>query len=53
MRVSFITRLLREQPDTEKYCKGNFAPIKNWLNEKIHRQGRLYTPQELGSARYW
>lgn len=44
----FYQTLLREQPDTERnIAKGNFAPIKNWLNEKIHSQGRLYSPQEL------
>ena len=44
----FYNTLLREQPDTEKHISnGHFAPIKQWLNEKIHRQGRLYTPQEL------
>lgn len=44
----FYKALLREQPDTEdQIAAGNFAPIKAWLNEKIHRQGRLYTPQEL------
>ncbi|SEQ16840.1 carboxypeptidase Taq [Nitrosomonas ureae] len=44
----FYTALLNEQPDTEmNIATGNFAPIKDWLNEKIHRQGRLYTPQEL------
>ncbi|MBL0010996.1 MAG: carboxypeptidase M32 [Nitrosomonas sp.] len=44
----FYQTLLSEQSDTERnIAKGNFAPIKNWLNEKIHRQGRLYSPQEL------
>ena len=44
----FYQTLLREQSDTERnIAKGNFAPIKNWLNEKIHRQGRLYSPQGL------
>ncbi len=44
----FYKTLLSEQPDTEKHIsEGNFTPIKQWLNEKIHRQGRLYTPQEL------
>jgi carboxypeptidase Taq len=44
----FYQTLLSEQPDTESnIAKGNFAPIKDWLNEKIHRPGRLYTPQEL------
>jgi carboxypeptidase Taq len=44
----FYNTLLREQPVTEQnIATGNFAPIKNWLNEKIHRQGKLYTPQQL------
>ncbi|PTQ86647.1 carboxypeptidase M32 [Nitrosomonas ureae] len=44
----FYTVLLSEQPETEmNIATGNFVPIKRWLNEKIHRQGRLYTPQEL------
>ena len=44
----FYKTLLSEQPDTERnISEGKFAPIKNWLNEKIHSQGRLYTPQEL------
>lgn len=44
----FYTVLLSEQPEMEmNIATGNFAPIKRWLNEKIHRQGRLYTPQEL------
>lgn len=44
----FYTALLSEQPETEmNIAAGNFASIKDWLNEKIHRQGRLHTPQEL------
>lgn len=44
----FYNTLLSEQPDTERnISKGNFAPVKNWLNEKIHSQGRLYAPQEI------
>ncbi len=44
----FYRTLLSEQPDTAKNIEsGNFAPIKQWLNEKIHSQGTLYTPQEL------
>lgn len=35
-------------PDAKSnIATGNFAPIKKWLNENIHSQGRLYTPQEL------
>ncbi len=44
----FYNTMIRELPDTEKnIAAGNFAPIKNWLNKKIHRQGKLYTPAEL------
>jgi len=44
----FYNTMCRELPDTEEnIAKGNFVPIKNWLNEKIHRQGKLYTPAEL------
>ncbi|GJL75473.1 carboxypeptidase M32 [Nitrosomonas sp.] len=44
----FFMTMQKEVPDTEKNIQaGNFIPIKNWLNEKIHSQGRLYTPQEL------
>ncbi len=44
----FYKTLLREQTGTEKQiAEGNFFPIRTWLNEKIHRQGRLHTPQEL------
>ncbi|MDH5479650.1 MAG: carboxypeptidase M32, partial [Nitrosomonas sp.] len=44
----FYRTMCNELPDTEKNIEiGNFAPIKQWLNEKIHSQGRLYTPQEL------
>jgi carboxypeptidase Taq len=35
-------------PDTENnIAAGRFAPIRDWLNSNIHRQGKLYTPQEL------
>ena len=44
----FYRTLLSEQPDTEQYiATGNFGPIRQWLNQKIHSQGRLLTPQEL------
>lgn len=44
----FYRTMLKELPSTEKNIEtGNFMPIKAWLNEKIHSQGRLYTPQEL------
>lgn len=44
----FFKTLLSEQPDTEdQIAAGNFRSIKAWLNDKIHRQGRLFSPQEL------
>ncbi|MDP1951551.1 MAG: carboxypeptidase M32 [Nitrosomonas sp.] len=44
----FYKTMVNELPNTEKNIEaGNFFPAKNWLNEKIHSQGRLYTPQEL------
>lgn len=44
----FYQALLNEQPDTERnVAAGYFTPIKHWLNEKIHRHGKLYSPQEI------
>jgi len=44
----FYRTMVKELPDTEEnIATGNFMPIKNWLNGKIHRQGRLFSPQEL------
>ena len=44
----FYKAMLKELPNTAKNIEeGNFKPIKDWLNEKIHRQGRRFSPQEL------
>lgn len=44
----FYDTLKNEIPDIEKKIEtGNFLPIRDWLNEKIHRQGSLYTPKDL------
>jgi len=44
----FYRTMRSELPDTGKHIEeGKFAPIKTWLNEKIHSQGSLYSPQEL------
>ncbi|MDH5552726.1 MAG: carboxypeptidase M32 [Nitrosomonas sp.] len=44
----FYRTLVSEMPDAESNIgAGNFAPIRSWLNERIHSQGRLYTPQQL------
>ena len=31
----------------EQIERGEFAPLREWLGEKIHSQGRKYVPQEL------
>lgn len=44
----FYEAMLKALPDAEaNIAAGNFTPIKAWLNENIHRQGKLYTPQQL------
>lgn len=34
----------------EGFAQGEFGPLKNWLNEKIHQQGRRYLPADLCEA---
>jgi carboxypeptidase Taq len=29
------------------FAKGEFEPLKTWLNEKIHQQGRRHLPADL------
>lgn len=31
-----------------QFVQGEFEPLRNWLREKIHRQGQCYTASELG-----
>ncbi|MHB8470638.1 MAG: carboxypeptidase M32, partial [Gaiellaceae bacterium] len=31
----------------EQFERGEFAPLREWLGEHVHRHGRVYTPQEL------
>lgn len=31
----------------QKIAKGQFSPIREWLREKIHIHGRMYSPSEL------
>ncbi len=38
----------QEMPDMERQFEiGNFAPLKKWLNEKIHSQGRRHHSNKL------
>ncbi len=44
----FYQAMVRDLPDVEtQIATGELAPIKAWLNEKIHSQGKLFSPQEL------
>lgn len=39
---------LRAEVDVDACCeKGDFAPVRQWLTEKIYRHGMLYTADEL------
>ncbi|MCR1952676.1 MULTISPECIES: carboxypeptidase M32 [unclassified Clostridium] len=41
-------KLLEENPNImEEVKNGNFTEIFNWLKEKVHVHGSLYTPEEL------
>jgi carboxypeptidase Taq len=31
----------------EQFERGDFAPLREWLGEHVHRHGRAFTPQEL------
>jgi len=31
----------------EQFERGEFAPLREWLREHVHRHGRAFTPQEL------
>jgi carboxypeptidase Taq len=31
----------------EQLERGEFAPLRKWLDEHVHSQGRKYPPQEL------
>ena len=31
----------------EQFARGEFAPLKEWLGEKIHRHGQCYSAAEL------
>lgn len=40
--------VLKDIPDFyEKVITGEFAPIREWLKQKVHRYGSVYSPKEL------
>lgn len=43
-----IMRALKEEVDVEKCCfEADFAPVRDWLTDKIYRHGMLLTAEEL------
>ncbi len=43
-----IYEAMRTAVDVDACCeKGDFAPVRQWLTEKIYRHGMLYTAEEL------
>ncbi len=48
MAAQFWTRLQADVPDVEERIEaGDFAPLREWLGEHIHRHGRKFPPREL------
>jgi carboxypeptidase Taq len=40
-------RVLQDVPDVyEQFEQANFAPLREWLRDHLHKLGRKYTPQE-------
>ena len=31
----------------EQFARGEFAPLREWLTERVYRHGRMYPPEEL------
>lgn len=49
--AQFFAAACRELPGlAEGFARGEFAALKGWLNEKIHRRGRRYRAQKLVQA---
>lgn len=46
--AQFFAQAKRDIPDLdEQFRRGEFAPLKNWLHERIHQHGRRYSSNEL------
>jgi len=46
--AQFMQTLRKDVPDLDKrLSEGKLSVVKDWLNQKIHRHGRLYLPGEL------
>ena len=47
MSVQIWERLKEDMPELEEQVeRGEFAPLREWLGEHLHRLGRKYTPAE-------
>jgi carboxypeptidase Taq len=48
MSVQFWQRAVEELGDLEdQFARGEFVPLRDWLQDKIYRHGRKYQPREL------
>jgi carboxypeptidase Taq len=46
--AQFAGKMREELPDVdEQVARGDLKAVKAWLNENIHRRGRLFLPQDL------
>jgi len=46
--AQFFEKASADLPDlSDDFARGDFAPLKNWLVEKIHSQGMRYHANEL------
>lgn len=48
MSAQLWTRLRADLPDLDaQFERGDFAPLRAWLGEHVHRYGRTFEPREL------
>ena len=48
LAAQFYSQALAELPDLPaQFERAEFAPLLNWMREKVHKAGRKYTPAEL------
>jgi len=46
--AQFMEQAQKDQPQmSEQIARGEYAPLKEWLTERIHRQGQRYSAAEL------
>jgi len=46
--AQFMEQAQKDQPQmSEQIARGEYAPLKDWLTERIHRQGQRYSATEL------